>query len=217
MVLTRHKLVWYDLRLLALLSTSGLLCTYQNPQSTTKSERSWCRSQCSTKRSDRRPSKRLAASGLLALNLPALSVPSIRSPDHDHALGRFMAASTGAPEAGPRGSGLGNGARGGARRAAGQGKVVGEGARSLVKYHKSGLLQTLTTVVWSVPLVLGLTAEQVRPPTAAPAARAASRSEPESPTKGTPSRLTFRRLARSFSMPGAGLRMTLAWSGCSGA
>ena len=41
-----------------------------------------------------------------------------------------------------------------------QGKIVGEGTRSLVKYHKSGLLQTLTTLFWSIPLVLGLTAEQ---------------------------------------------------------
>jgi hypothetical protein len=42
-----------------------------------------------------------------------------------------------------------------------QGKLVGEGARSMVMQYKSGLLQTLTTLVWSIPLVLGLVAEQV--------------------------------------------------------
>ncbi|EKX46571.1 hypothetical protein GUITHDRAFT_162992 [Guillardia theta CCMP2712] len=40
-----------------------------------------------------------------------------------------------------------------------QGNVVGEGSRSMILRHKSSLLQTMSTVFYSIPLVLGFTSE----------------------------------------------------------
>jgi len=41
-----------------------------------------------------------------------------------------------------------------------QGKISGRGSRSVVMRHKSWLLQLMTTVAWSIPMLLHLTEEQ---------------------------------------------------------